>query len=101
MLKLDKHGEKVWTKIHGNYAGGVNQFSGIPVGDRAYVIDECWGMMPTKSDKGVHDGYAIACGTGIEGCNADSPPGCAKDPRITWRSLVIATDLEGDRVWSR
>ena len=100
-MKLDKKGKIEWSKTHGNYAGGVNQFAGLPEGDRAYVIDECWGMMKTTAPDGSHDGYAMACGTGIEGCGEDSPPGCAKDPRIAWRSLVIATDLEGERVWSR
>jgi hypothetical protein len=26
---------------------------------------------------------------------------CKTDPRATWRGLTIATDLEGNRVWSR
>lgn len=52
----------------GNYPGGINQFAGTAVGDRSYVIDECWGMMATTAADGTHNGYAIACGTGIEGC---------------------------------
>jgi len=68
MMKVDKDGNKVWTKNLGNYAGGVDQFAGTAVGDRSYVIDECWGMMSTTAADGTPNGYAIACGTGIEGC---------------------------------
>ena len=45
---------------------------------------------------GEVDGYAIACGTGIE-----SPDEAKGDPRLAWRSLVIGFDLDGNRNWSR
>jgi len=47
----------------------------------------------------------MACGTGIEGCNAHegTPLGekCDADPRINWRGLVIKVDANGDEVWHR
>jgi len=61
------------------------------------VIDECWGMSTTKDSNGTPNGYAMACGTGIEKC----PPGTPNDPRCTWRSLVVGTDLEGNMIWYR
>ena len=45
---------------------------------------------------GEVDGYAIACGTGIE-----TPQQAKGDPRLDWRSLVIGFDLDGNRKWSR
>jgi len=57
-------------------------------------------MMPSKDASGAVTGYVIACGTGIEGC-ADQPAECASDPRINWRTLVVGTDLNGKRIWSR
>ena len=98
-MKIDSNGQLLWKKVHGNYAGGINQFSGLSKGPN-YVIDECWGMMATTGADGTVNGYAMACGTGIEGCDG-LPADCAADPRITWRSLIVATDLNGDRVWSR
>ena len=59
--------------------------------------------MSTRGSDGKINGHAIACGTGIENC--DVPPdklaACQADPRGVWRSLVIATDMDGERVWSR
>lgn len=50
----------------------------------------------------------MACGTGIKKCGFIGfyyEPWllylCANDPRTTWRGLTIATDLEGNRTWSR
>lgn len=100
--KVSKDLKKLWRKSYGNYPGGVKEFTGLGIGD--LVIDECWGIMSTKNSAGVVDGHAIACGTGIENCNGLSPSKtaiCNADPRLNWRSLVIATDLNGSRVWSR
>ena len=50
----------------------------------------------------------MACGTGIETCSKiklgfhlSTIAECRWDPRNTWRSLTIAIDLEGNRVFSR
>lgn len=54
----------------------------------------------------------MACGTGIENCaneqaasgggfDAATQTECNGDPRVNWRALTIATDLNGNRVWSR
>lgn len=107
IMKLDPNTlDIVWQKIHGGYPGGVNQYKGLDGGNRRYVIDECWGLMTTTDANGVPTGYALGCGTGIEGC--PDVPGyeklkaeCEADPRIEWRSLVVATDLNGDMTWYR
>jgi hypothetical protein len=94
--KVSKDLKKVWRKSYGNYPGGVKEFTGF--GTYEEVIDECWGIMSTKNSAGVVDGYAIACGTGIENCNGVPPSKvgiCNADPRTNWRSLVVATDLNG------
>lgn len=67
MMKVDAAGQKQWTKTFGNYPGGINQFSNtVP---KNYNIDECWGISKTVDANGMHDGFAIACGTGIENCS--------------------------------
>jgi len=60
------------------------------------VLDECWGMAATKDANGTPNGYLMSCGTGIEKCPEDY-----KDPRCTWRSLIVATDLDGNMIWYR
>ena len=114
MLKLDSSGALAWgPKLYGNYPGGVNQFAGLAAGDLALVYTECWGVTATYSSSGNSiTGYALSCGTGIENCNnpealsgggynAEVQAECASDPRVSWRALTIATDLDGNRVWSR
>ena len=103
MKKLSATGTVEWTQDYGNYGGGVNQFNGLTPGDWALVYNECWGVAPTYTNS-VQDGYAMACGTGIEGCDlykGDLLTTCKADPRTTWRSLTIATDLKGERVYHR
>lgn len=103
MKKLSATGTVEWSQDYGNYGGGVNQFDGLSPGDWALVYNECWGVAPTYTNK-VQDGYAMACGTGIEGCDlykGDLLTTCKADPRTTWRSLTIATDLKGERVYHR
>jgi len=62
-------------------------------------------MTKTYDEANVVDGYAIACGAGIEGCDGwagtDMWEKCETDPRTVWRALNIKVDLEGNRVWSR
>jgi hypothetical protein len=114
MMKLDSSGALVWgPKLFGNYPGGVNQFAGLAAGDWALVYTECWGVTATYSSSGNSvTGYAMSCGTGIENCdNEEAASGggysaevkaeCDADPRVSWRALTIATDLDGNRVWSR
>ena len=94
--KVSKDLKKVWRKSYGNYPGGVKEYTGLGTGDKDLVIDECWGIMSTKNSAGVVDGYAIACGTGIENCNGVPPSKvgiCNADPRTNWSSLVVGTDL--------
>ena len=109
MKKLKTDGKTVeWTKNYGNYPGGVNQFNGLTGGDKAIVYNECWGVSKRyKEDDTTHDGYVLACGTGVEGCNMFGPMmpwlylQCAFDPRIEWRSLAVATDLSGELTYYR
>jgi hypothetical protein len=84
----------------------VSQFREIEEGNWSLVYNECWGVAPKYADDGTtHDGYVMSCGTGIEGCNLLLGPfvwaECIGDPRGTWRALTVATDLEGERVYSR
>lgn len=83
----------------------MNQFTDSGEGDWALIYNECWGIQPNYDTSGNQIGYALACGTGIEGCLLTMPPllyaECLADPRTTWRALTVATDLNGERVWSR
>lgn len=110
MTKTKTDGTIDWSKNYGNYKGGVNQFAGIPSSDPALVYTECWGFAKTyASDLTTHNGYALACGSGIEGCPVSIfgrfKPGlwneCRKDPRTAWRALTLAVDLNGETVWYR
>lgn len=86
----------------------MNQFTDIEEGNWALISNECWGVAPRYADDGItHDGYVVACGTGIMGCALRWNRGlflvseCKADPRNTWRGLTVATDLDGERVYSR
>lgn len=54
----------------------------------------------------------MSCGTGIKNCDneeassgdgfdSDTQTECDADPRITWRALTVAIDLDGNRIWTR
>jgi len=107
MIKLNANGAIEWQKTYGNYPNGVNQFRDSGEGDWALVYNECWGIQPMYSSGGTQTGYVLACGTGIETCSVllNNMPGlymeCLSDPRKIWRALTIATDMNGERVWSR
>ena len=109
MIKINADGEEEWSNDYGNYAGGVAQFSEIEEGNNGLIYNECWGVAPKYAEDGTtHDGYVMSCGTGIEGCAAWGWNlglfiwlECRGDPRGIWRSLTVATDLEGERLYSR
>jgi len=106
MIKLDSSFKFEWAEDHGNYKGGLNQFTGLEKGNAALINNECWGISKTFDKDSTHNGYALACGTGIEECSLDNMDKqlyetCTKDPRQIWRALTIATDLSGKRIWSR
>jgi len=106
MMKLNDAGAVQWTKDYGNYPGGKNQFTGLKEGDQVLIYNECFGVAPRyEGSSTTQIGYHISCGTGIEGCGWGLDLWtffkCQFEPRLTWRALTIATDLNGDRVWSR
>ena len=99
MLSTD--GEVLWQKSIGNPSGGVGAFSGLGSGNPQLIFDECWGITGTPDG-----GAVVACGTGIEGCDAWSPGSatrteCDADPRRTWRGLIVKLDASGNEVWHR
>jgi hypothetical protein len=104
IVKYDIDFKEIWKGNYGDFPGGSNQYTGMK-SDPALVIDECWGVASMKAADGSHDGYAIACGTGIENCTDPMSPEtkarCDKDPRINWRNLVIAFSEEGQPKWAR
>jgi hypothetical protein len=107
MMKVDLTGAKQWDQRFGNYPGGINQFYGLEEGRDELIFNECFGIAPRYADDlTTQNGFVISCGIGIEGCtNWQFSPSlwaeCKTDPRKTWRSLTIATDLDGNRVYSR
>lgn len=106
MVKIDAtDGSMEWTQDYGNYPGGVNQYSGLEQATEGLVFNECWGI----AENSEGDGMVMTCGTGVEECDmffwnnflSGMWAECKKDPRKIWRALTIATDLDGERVWSR
>ena len=98
---LNLKGDVCHHKTVGNPLGGIGQFSGLDAGNPKLIFDECWGIHAT-TDGGV----VVACGTGIEGCDAwrlgsAIRKQCDRDLRITWRSLIVKLNADGDRIWHR
>ena len=81
-------GSVLWTTTFGN--PGLDP-DDAPAGDLApdkFIFDECWGVASTRS------GVVIACGSGIEGCDAVDATSaereqCQQDPRRAWRSHLV------------
>ena len=96
-----KNGTTVWDKTFGDPAGGVGRFTGLAKGNPILIYDECWSVQAT-----VDGGWAVGCGTGIEGCDLHAPGSairreCEADPRTTWRAMVTKFDSTGGLVWRR
>ena len=101
ITKLDANGSIQWGRTFGNPAGGVNEFAGLSSGDPMLIYDECWGLQPAEGG-----GAVVACGTGIEDCEADfldveTQLQCAMDPRVKWRSFIFHVNPDGDETWTR
>lgn len=114
MEKIDFQGNKVWGKSYHTPPGGLNMHG---VGTRwnsptmdGVLFTECWGIAPRyEDDLTTLAGYVMSCGLGIEGVyGAVGSPLYKEGTAYTnamgtasWRALTLATDLEGNRVWSR
>ena len=99
-LTLSKSGS--WD----GFKGGLYQYSGISVGNKALLHTECWGIAKSYNKNGSHDGFIVGCGNGIEGCpsrgyTASAKKWCQNDPRNSWRALLVKTNLEGKVDWYR
>ena len=65
-----------------------------------FIFDECWGAAQSG------ELLVMACGTGIEGCDeveatAAEREACRNDPRLRWRTWLVALDADGEVAWSR
>ena len=88
------------------FEGGLYQYAGITEGYGTLIHTECWGIAKSYDQSGEHDGFIVGCGNGIEGCPSfgftdEAKEWCRHDPRKSWRSLLIKTNLEGTIVWYR
>jgi hypothetical protein len=98
--QVSADGVVIWTTTFGN--PGVDP-DDAPDGDLApdkFIFDECWGVAVTD------DGVVVACGSGIEGCNAVEATAserrqCRTDPRRSWRSHLVSLSFDGEMLWSR
>ena len=102
----DRNNVLVSTTAWNNFPGGKYQFAGLTSGLKSVIKTECWGLGKTTDASGKHDGYAVACGTGIEpgSCTDENyttatQNSCNADPRIVWRALVMRLDLQGNKLW--
>ncbi len=100
----DTAGTRAWTKEYSSCGPGPSACN------KNLILNECWGV--TKLADG---GFALACGTGIEGCNGlsgqdatacdagdgDTRPGAYKRGAGIWQSMVVRTDANGEQRWLR
>ena len=82
-------------------------------GNKKLIYNECWGVASMGTGHG--GGYALACGTGIEGCGhapasmladcnagkGDTRAGAIDRPPAVWQSLLIRADESGDLIYQR
>ena len=100
-------GTHLWTKEYSSCGapGPINSAC-----NRLLILNECWGV--TQLSDG---GFALACGTGIEGCggltgqdltdcgagDGDKRAGAYKRGAGVWQSMVVRTDADGEQQWLR
>ncbi len=98
ITKISTDGDIIWTNTYGNPTWGKNNLNNLGKGSEKFIYDECWGI------ESLNNGGAImACGTGTH-CdefeeNRELYNQCIKDPRETWRSLLLQVDEHGELVW--
>ena len=98
ITKISTNGDIIWTNTYGNPAWEKNNLSNLGKGSKKFIYDECWGI------ESLNDGGAImGCGTGTH-CeefeeNREFYAQCIRDPRETWRSLLIRVDEYGKLIW--
>ena len=97
-----------WTKLFNDFTGGTGAYAGLTPLSEAVVITECWGLTATVAANGDTNGWAAACGQGIEGCreyivgvDEATYVACEGDPRTTWRGAAVAVDTAGTMTWYR
>jgi hypothetical protein len=98
LVSLD--GEVLWTTSFGNPGIEPDEVPAAGLAPDKFIFDECWGVVSTD------DGVVVACGTGIEGCDAVEATAaeqekCQTDPRRAWRSHLVGLSAEGNVLWSR
>ena len=88
-----------WSKTFNDFPGGTGAYNNIAPLSHAVVLTECWGLTQTLDANGNGNGFAAACGQGIEGCreyltgiNQSTLNACEADPRTTWRGTAVHHD---------
>ena len=97
---VDGNGEVLWSTSFGNPGVATEDAPAEGLAPDRFIFDECWGAAPAG------DLMVVACGTGIEGCDAvaaepEERELCRTDPRRSWRSYLVGLSGDGDVVWSR
>jgi len=107
LIKPDLSGFQ-WSKTFNDFPGGTGAYNNIAPLSHAVVLTECWGLTQTLDANGNGNGFAAACGQGIEGCreyltgiNESTLNACSNDPRTTWRGTAVHHDASGAMTWYR
>ena len=97
---VDASGQVLWARAFGNPSVDAEEVPPNGLAPDKFIFDECWGV-DLRDDQIV-----VACGSGIEGCDAVSATEsevslCQTDPRRSWRSHLVGLNADGEVLWSR
>jgi len=104
-------GKLMWSKEYSSCGFGPNAVAGPPKAgqcSKGIIYNECWGVAVMADG-----GFALSCGTGIEGCSegdlyadcekglGDKRPGAYPQFSGVWASLTVKTKADGTLDWQR
>lgn len=97
---MDPSGAVLWQTSFGNPGVAEAETPREGLAPDTFIFDECWGITQSGAQ------LVLACGTGIEGCDAVEASGgdkrlCRSDPRRSWRSYLVGVSATGEVSWSR
>ena len=83
---------ETWRQQFSSFPGGVGKYRNLPIYGGSLVYTECFSIAK------VPNGYAVACGQGME---TEEGGGVKGDPRGDWRGTTVGVDMSGAMMWYR
>ena len=97
ITKISTNGDIIWTNTYGNPAWEKNNLSNLGKGSKKFIYDECWGIESLMMVALLWDAELGPIVKSLKKIGIYAQ--CIRDPRETWRSLLIRVDEYGKLIW--